>query len=75
MSFVADAIAGCAPGTNECVDQSVMTDINGWGLVLFLIVAVPLLLAVAAGAVLLVRRGVHARSNVPSRVEEPPIPV
>ena len=50
MNLIGDVIAGCAPGTSECADQTAYPGIDIWFVVLVLVV---LLVAVVAGAILL----------------------
>ena len=53
MSLIGDVIAGCAPGTSECADHTSYPGMDAWFVVLVLAV---LLVAVAAGTVLLAGR-------------------
>jgi hypothetical protein len=71
MIHVGVVIAGCAPGTNECADQTPYPGLAGWFVVLVLVLAALLLLAVVAGAANLVRGRARHRSEVPSAADEP----
>ena len=71
MIHVGAVIAGCAPGTNECADQTPYPGLESWFVVLVLVLAALLLLAFVAGAAHLVRGRARHRSEIPSAVDEP----
>jgi hypothetical protein len=66
MSVLGDVIAGCAPGTSECADQTAYPGLDNWFVVLVLVLAALLMLAVAAGVVRYVSHRSIRRVEVPS---------
>jgi len=64
-----DVIAGCAPGTSECANQTPYPGIDAWFVLLVLAVV---LLAVVVGAVLITRRRSGRRPEILSPAGDTP---
>jgi hypothetical protein len=70
MNFLGDVIAGCAPGTSECADQTAYPGLDNWFVVLLLVLVALLVLAVMAGGARFVRHRSGSRFEVPSAADE-----
>ena len=67
MSFTRDVVAGCAPGTNECAVQADLPGLDTW---FVLVLIVPLILAIVAGAFLVARRGIRRGAEAATRTAD-----
>ena len=70
MNFLGAVIAGCAPGTSECADQTAYPGLDNWFVVLVLVLVALIVLAVVAGAARYVRHRSSSRFEVPSASDE-----
>jgi hypothetical protein len=70
MSFPGDVIAGCAPGTSECAQQTAYPGLDNWFVVLVLVMVALVVLAVAAGVVRHVRHRSSRRVAVTSSTDD-----
>jgi hypothetical protein len=67
MGILGDVIAGCAPGEPDCAAGSIPPGMDTWFVVLVLLI----LLAVAVGTGLLLRRAVRRRSRTAGGRQSP----
>jgi hypothetical protein len=70
VSLSGDVIAGCAPGTSECANQTAYPGLDNWFVVLVVVLAAVLMLAVVAGGWRFVRHRSSRRSEFPSAADE-----
>lgn len=66
MDFVGAVVAGCASGESDCAAGTVPNGVDTW----FIVLVLPLLIALVGGAVLLLRRGMIRRSEAASGAHE-----